>query len=170
MIIYKATNKINDKVYVGQTISKLNIRINRHRNTAKKSDSLFSRAIRKYELKNFIWEVLCECQTIEELNEKEIYYIELYKSFGENGYNMNSGGDNYIRKPFTEEHKAKIGASKIGKKREYFKRDMDISGEKNPNYGKKHPGRTLTEEQINKIKISKINIQRNELGQFTKNN
>jgi len=53
-------------------------------------------AFRKYGLKKFTFEIVEECDT-GLLNEKEIYYIKLYKSNNKNfGYNLNNGGNNYI--------------------------------------------------------------------------
>jgi group I intron endonuclease len=49
------------------------------------------RSFRKYGLEKFSFEVLEEC-TVEELNQKEIYWIEKYNSFF-NGYNLTFGGD-----------------------------------------------------------------------------
>lgn len=93
--IYKITNKINGKVYIGQS-KYIERRWNRHRSAAfNPNDHNYNihlyRAIRKYGLENFSFEVLEECK-VEELNEKEVYYIKLYNSFFE-GYNLTLGGD-----------------------------------------------------------------------------
>jgi group I intron endonuclease len=92
MIIYKATNKINGKCYIGQTIATLEVRIKRH-NNAKNRNTHFSKAIKKYGIDIFKWTILEFCYSEEELNEKEQWYIKYFKSFGEDGYNMCKGGN-----------------------------------------------------------------------------
>lgn len=91
MIIYKVTNKLNQKVYIGQTNNRLNVRKGQHLQAAKEKDFKFCRALKKYGFENFTWEVMFECSSQEELNEKEILYIEFYNSV-KNGYNCRSGG------------------------------------------------------------------------------
>lgn len=93
MKIYKITNKINGKIYIGQTIRDLDERQKRHINDAKKGDDLyFHRAILKYGEENFIIEEIDSAETQTELNKKEIYYIGKYNSY-ENGYNSTFGGE-----------------------------------------------------------------------------
>ena len=94
--IYKITNLINNKVYIGQSINiQERWKAHRHRPFNSNSvdyDSLLYRAIRKYGLENFKFEVLEECEK-EALNDKEIYYIQEYKSSNPNfGYNLSNGG------------------------------------------------------------------------------
>ena len=75
-IIYIATNKINNKSYIGQTIKSLRGRITSHNNEAMNREGFkFQRAIRKYGIKNFEWRTLLECEN-EKLNENEIYFIK----------------------------------------------------------------------------------------------
>lgn len=92
-IIYKVTNKINNKIYIGQTTQLLKDRIRGHKNEAFNSNSKkcpFHQAIVKYGIDNF------EIEEIEEvdnklLNEREIYWIDYYDSYY-NGYNATLGG------------------------------------------------------------------------------
>ncbi len=97
-IIYKATNKINNKIYIGQTIKTLEERIYHHVYRANHSLDIththFINAIRKYGEENFIWEVIDKGENQEELNEKEIYWIKYYNSVN-NGYNIQDGGNKY---------------------------------------------------------------------------
>lgn len=82
MIIYKATNKINGKVYIGQTEKDLEWRKNKHKQDSKRIDTYFYRAINKYGWDNFEWEVIDNtAQNRKELNELEKYYIAQYQSF-----------------------------------------------------------------------------------------
>ena len=97
-IIYKITNKINNKVYIGQVVAKKGLakRWKRHVDTAKSgANYLISIAIRKYGEDNFTIEEIDTADSREELNEKEIYWISYYQSFTDRnkGYNMTSGGD-----------------------------------------------------------------------------
>lgn len=96
--IYKFTNNITKKSYIGQSIN-LESRYNSHkRNYLNKNlstyNSKFYRAIRKYGFENFTYEILCQSEnyTVEELNYYEQLYIKQYNSFLD-GYNMNYGGD-----------------------------------------------------------------------------
>ncbi len=88
MIIYKITNKINGKVYIGQTSRTLNARWMQHIRNAKKGvKTKFYNALRKYGAENFTVEVLCRAYSKEQLNDLEIYYIHKYDSIN-TGYNM----------------------------------------------------------------------------------
>jgi group I intron endonuclease len=94
-VVYKATNKINMKGYIGKTTTGIDNRIKRHLKSVKSgSNNYFHNALRKYGNENFDWEILYEGTTDTELKEKEIYFIEKHKTFYKNnGYNMTFGGD-----------------------------------------------------------------------------
>lgn len=110
MIIYKITNTINNKVYIGQTRQKLSKRWGQH-NEAKKS-SFLNQAIQKYGKDKFTIEEIDRASNIDELNEKEMYWIKFYNSSNKDfGYNLSPGGLSYI---MTEEQKLKISKSKKG--------------------------------------------------------
>ena len=96
MIIYKITNKINGKVYIGQTIRSLDDRWQQHLRNAKNGvQTHFYHAIRKYGEENFIPEIICSANTKEELNVLETYYIQEYDAI-DLGYNMIDGGNNNV--------------------------------------------------------------------------
>lgn len=124
MYIYKITNKVNNKFYIGQTIHSIEERFNRHINDAlsNRLDTHLARAIRKYGKNNFIIEKIDEATTQEELTEKEYYWINILKAveFGYNETNSKNkcGGNTYLSK--TEEElkniKNKLQESKIGSK------------------------------------------------------
>lgn len=93
MIIYKSTNKITGKVYVGQTIHTLDKRIEGHIKESKlESNRPFMLAINKYGENNFIFETIDSANNLDELNDKEIYWINFYNSVLPNGYNVTGGG------------------------------------------------------------------------------
>ena len=95
--IYIIRNTINSKVYIGQTKVSLKLRFQNHLSAARNGkDYVIGKAIRKYGEENFYIELLEEC-TIEELNERERYWISYFNSTNNKfGYNISIGG-NVIR-------------------------------------------------------------------------
>lgn len=91
--IYKITNLINGKSYIGQT-NNVKRRFQEHKNPAEAADGtskLLHRAIQKYGVENFSFEILEE--DIENYDERERYWIKHYHSLSdENGYNIAEGG------------------------------------------------------------------------------
>jgi group I intron endonuclease len=93
MIIYKSTNKIDKKIYIGQTTQDLDKRIKNHLKESKNNIKRpFLMSLKKYGLDNFIFEVIDSASNLEELNEKEIFWINFYNSVSPNGYNLTGGG------------------------------------------------------------------------------
>lgn len=97
--IYKITNKLNNKIYIGQSVN-ISYRWTAHRcrpfneNSNQYNSSLY-KAIRKYGIENFQFEVLEECLK-SELNDKEKYYISLFDSTNpKKGYNLTTGGQDF---------------------------------------------------------------------------
>lgn len=142
MIIYKVTNIINGKIYIGQTKQRLPRRRTIHHNEAKSNrspNSAFHKAIRKYGKKAFEWEVLCECDSFDDMNEKEIFYIKEYDSYvKEHGYNMTYGGDGTLGHKPSEETRKKMSESSFNKGKPGFFRDKKHtkeSIEKSKRYG-----------------------------------
>lgn len=119
MIIYKATNIINNKVYIGQTVNSLKHRKSQHERSYKYGKNyLFPNAIHKYGKENFKWEIIDYASSIEELNEKENHYISLYDSTNpKKGYNLKCGGDN---KFLSEDTKRKISEAQKGELNHMF--------------------------------------------------
>lgn len=95
MLIYKVTNQINQKSYVGKTELSFNTRKSNHLSDVKRGcEFAFHRALRKYGEENFVWSIIED--NIEDkklLDDKERHYIALYESFGPKGYNMSEGGE-----------------------------------------------------------------------------
>jgi len=96
MLIYKITNAINNKSYIGQTTGSLSQRKRGHKSMALNGSSLvIHRAIRKYGWDNFTWEILGKCGSKEKLDEMEFYYIKQFKTHisHKQGYNLTFGGE-----------------------------------------------------------------------------
>ena len=91
--IYIIKNKINSKVYIGQTRVPINIRFSQHLSAARKGGHYaLYKAIRKYGESNFFIELLETCP-IEDLNTREEYWISFYNANkNKGGYNMTPGG------------------------------------------------------------------------------
>lgn len=104
IFIYKITNNINGKMYIGQTIRPIEKRFNRHIRDAERGvlDTHFARAIRKYGSEHFQVEELDIATTQDELNAKERYWIQYFDSINA-GYNETDaldkcGGNTYMSK------------------------------------------------------------------------
>lgn len=96
-LIYKVTNLINGKVYIGQTTTSLEQRKKEHEYRAFRGDrqTYFYNALKLYGNQNFKWEIIEYNVDFNELNNREEYWISYYKSnIKEFGYNMTKGGDN----------------------------------------------------------------------------
>ena len=95
--IYKIYNDVNDKLYIGKTVSSIEKRFQEHCDDSKKERCekrpLYN-AMNKYGIEHFFIELIEECD-LKELSEKEIYWIGYYKSY-KNGYNATLGGDGKI--------------------------------------------------------------------------
>ena len=119
-VIYKATNLINGKCYIGKTIQEFRIRKTRHFQDIKNSsdNAYFHNAIKKYGKKNFTWEVIFECDDVLILNVMETMKIIVNHSHWTEGkgYNLTWGGECEQKKGFkhTEETKKKMSKSHTG--------------------------------------------------------
>lgn len=89
--IYKITNLINGKSYIGQSNNIIR-RFSEHKNKGARADTPIDLAISKIGKDNFHYEVIEET-TVENLNKKETYWILFYQTH-KNGYNCSVGGDN----------------------------------------------------------------------------
>ena len=91
--IYIIKNIVNNKVYIGQTRTSVNQRWSEHLRHSRYGDQLINKAMRKYGVDKFYIETLEICE-VSELDEREIYYIDLYDSTDKSkGYNVSIGGN-----------------------------------------------------------------------------
>lgn len=110
--VYKATNTINNKSYIGVD-SRWPHRKSTHKNESKSTSKLyFHRALRKYGFDSFTWEVLYECESRADIMDAERFYIKLFNTFGENGYNSNIGGGGMTGSNHTAASREKISKGK----------------------------------------------------------
>lgn len=148
-IIYKYTNKINGKVYIGQTIDE-NKRKASHK-CSKRNDH-FHRAIRKYGWDNFDYEVVFTTISSDPdrlkllLDTMEKYFIKKYNSFKE-GYNSTLGGGGNLGYITSEETKKKLSEINKGKR---------LSEEAKRKIGEASKGRRIPEKSIQK-RTQKLN-------------
>ena len=143
MIIYKITNLIDDKVYIGQTTKAISKRWKQH--IGSKRPYPISMAIKKYGSETFKVEIIEECHSRQELDEKEAFYIKLHNCISPNGYNLRLGGNTATHSKETRE---KISMKNKGKKviiskETKIKMSEAQKGNKNHRFGKpghqKHP-------------------------------
>jgi group I intron endonuclease len=124
--IYKITNNINGKIYIGQTNNPTR-RWWQHTSSARrnKGNQLITKAMIKHGLDNFDFSVICTCCTQEDTDETEILLIKQYNSTDMSiGYNLAKGGSKLVS---TQEIRKKISVSL----REFYKNND------NPNKGRK---------------------------------
>ncbi len=110
MYIYKITNKVNGKEYIGQTTSTITKRWREH--CVPDSPCLnIGRAIQKYGKENFTIDVIAEAESIEELNTLESYFIQNLNTMAPTGYNLRTGGNNSIP---SEETRKRMSIAQTG--------------------------------------------------------
>ena len=154
--IYKITNKINGKIYIGQTIH-LNRRFNKYRGLRCKGQPKLYRALVKYGIDSFTLEQF-DTAPEEQLDDLEIKYIAQFDSFM-NGYNCTTGGKRCI---ISEATKVKMSDSHKGTRNHNFgkhlsdeqKQKLSLAkrGALNPNFGRPiFAGKTHSEEARRKM-------------------
>jgi group I intron endonuclease len=114
MIIYKATNSLNGKSYIGQTIYDIEFRKNSHLSEAQRDNLPFHNALLKYK-QYFKWTILEKCKSKSELDEMEFHYIKQYNTLMPDGYNLTLGGEGSHGRITSEKTKQKIGSANKGR-------------------------------------------------------
>jgi group I intron endonuclease len=187
--IYKITNIINQKVYIGQTRQKLvHSRWAVHKSLSVTAHEYLYRAMRKYGLENFKFVVILDgIETEEELGFQETKFIDQYNSFNPKfGYNMTTGGENYklsvearrkiseanrkrkvkpeTRKKQSDFHTGLRASDETKKKQSDFHKNNPNSGqfkkEKLPNETSFKKGHKWSEETRQKALVARIGKKR----------
>ena len=157
-IIYRATSP-SGKCYVGQTILGLEHRKHGHKRDSKRFNHHFARAIRKYGIDIFKWEIICENIPVKHLDENEIFYIDLCRSF-RMGYNGDEGGKSHRGWKHTAESKEKMRGRKLTeetrKKMSKAKKGKPKSEEHRRKLSKAHKGKKHTAEAKKKISEARL--------------
>jgi len=144
MIIYKTTNLINGKSYVGQQSTDIKTYLG--------SGKILEFAIKKYGVENFKKEIIEECLTREELNKREIYWIKKLNP----EYNLHEGGYGGYNKFAVRANKKKKGKTweeLLSPEGLEKMRSIERSGKNNSFYGKTHTeeNKKLNAEQSRKM-------------------
>jgi group I intron endonuclease len=139
-VVYCAVNQVNNKIYIGLTSQILKRRIATHICKSKNpQNNYFHNALNTHGKDSFKWYVLYQSNDINQLKEKETFYINEFKSNDrEKGYNLSTGGECPV---FNQE-----SCEKISKKA----KERNLNGENNPFYGKKHSEETI--KHLSKIR------------------
>lgn len=132
MLIYKITNTINNKIYIGQTTQTLSGRIHNYKSDVKfykKNPRPIVAAMRKYWFENFVFDIIEDnISSKEELDSKEQYYIRYYDCQVDNGkgYNIENGGNSAGK--HAEATKQKISQAQIGSKNHMYGKCGSLNG------------------------------------------
>lgn len=162
--IYKSTNKINGKTYIGFDSNWPQRKQQHNRYCFNKNSGSYScffhNALRKYGIDNFEWEVIYQSKDGQHcLKKMETHFIEQYNTFND-GYNMTLGGEGVLGYKLSEESKNKISISKKGTKASLETKKLfseQRMGKNNPMFGKPNSGYKHTKEHKKYIanKLSK---------------
>lgn len=107
-VIYLIRCLVTGKLYVGQTKQKLQVRFRSHL----REETYIGRAMRKYGIENFTVEVIEECYSREQLNERECYWIVKLNCKRPHGYNLTDGGEGTSGHSCTPERCLKMSVDK----------------------------------------------------------
>lgn len=135
--IYKITNRVNGKIYIGKsTYKSLRLLIARYYREIKQKNKVryITRAMLKYGLDNFEFEIILGAVPEKQLSLEEIKYIAAYQANNEAiGYNLTIGGEGVSGLKWRKESRDKQSLATIGR----------YKGENNPFWGKKHTKETI---------------------------
>ena len=124
--IYKITNCLNGKIYVGQTRQPIEKRFLQHRN----ADSPLGQAIRDCGIENFTIEVIEECTTPDTARQQEMFWVKALNCRVPNGYNQSDGGEGTFSskpKPTTPPKKINIAGGTIAESLKRFRAEFHLS-------------------------------------------
>lgn len=169
-LIYKIENNLNNKKYIGQTVTSLSERWNGHKYDSKRRNTPLYASMKKH-LDNidgvFTVSIIEDDVPYGDLDEREIHWIGKFNSLHPNGYNLSCGGQAFR----TEQERELMRIRVLGEKNPMY----NHCGELNPFYGKTHSeetkkkiselakGRTVSDETKDKIGIA-TSIRHKTLG------
>ncbi len=139
MIIYKLENKINGKIYVGQTQREISQRLATHLH----AKTYIGNVLKKYGLQSFTISIIDYADDKNVLTEKEIFWIKTLKCKFPDGYNLTDGGEGLFNP--SEVTKQRLRLSHMGKHptdKTRKKMSENNSGELNHFFGKIHSDET----------------------------
>ena len=165
--VYKITNKVNNKIYIGITNQGSGTRYRHHWYEARTGEpSPIHRAMAKYGEDNFTLEIIDFADSYNELKEKEKYYIKLYNSTDRTiGYNLTEGGDGTFGRKHSEETKEKIRQKAIGRTWSEERKRAASESKKGKTSEKRHAHITEIQEKC-KQPIAMLDADLNVLGVF----
>ena len=150
--IYKITNNINGKCYIGKSESSIEKRLEEHRK-GRHSNAHLQRSILKYGIDNFSFEILEKCKK-DDCGKRERYWILKLKSYDPDyGYNKTYGNEYEYGVQFNEETRKKLSESMKGRKDSEYTRNLKSLGR----IGKKHSiesRKKMSESSKNKLHSS----------------
>lgn len=160
MVVYKATNKLNGKIYIGKTVRDLSHAKARHHNRAKLGfDTYFYNAIRKYGFECFEWEIVYNGLSDIDICNKEVDLIKSYDSRNPSiGYNMTNGGEGSSGILVKESTRQLRSINSLGSNNNCY----GLYGVNHPAYGNKHS--QATKEKISKIFKGKPKTEEHKLN------
>lgn len=172
-IIYLLLNVLTAKPYVGLTTTHLSLRVNNHLYESRKPsvEQYISMAIKKHGIKSFVI-VILERPRLQDLSEREVFWISKFKSMKPNGYNLTTGGERPVmseetrrkiseanrkrpKRRLSDEAKYNIKMAHVArwKRIRHDRRSEATRGERNPFYGRKHTPETI--QRLKSLKAGK---------------
>lgn len=172
MVIYKITNLINNKIYIGKTI---NDKLDYYG-----SGIIIKHSINKHGIKNFKKDIIDNANSVNELNEKEKYWIKYYNSTDLTiGYNIGIGGDggDLITNNPNKEHFLEYCRNRIGEKngmfgRNHTKESIELMSKNRkglgrvPTWNKGLSKEDLTKEQYERMYLNRDPLSRGYMFHF----
>lgn len=154
MVIYKTTNLVNGKIYIGQDT--------KNNNHYFGSGNLIKKAIKKYGVVNFKKEILCFCETQKELNEMEQKFILENNSTDKSiGYNICFGGTNgtMLNRKHSEQTRQYMSEIRTG---------VVFTDEHKKNLSESHKGKTISDKTKEKMSKSQKLVKHKPMSEETK--